>query len=267
MARIDVGELSLNYAEAGEGDPILFIPGLVGVHKAWEFQIAHFSKRYRCITFDHRGAGESDKPIGGEHYSTEHLARDAIGLLDALEIDRVHVIGTSTGGCVVQNLAIDNPERLRACVLSNTWTKADIYLSRLQTYRKWIAESYGQEAYVEFSSILTNGAQQFRYNLDKVMALEERSKQTVSPVEIISARIDMTLNHDRTGELHKIDRPSLIIGTTDDATVPVYFSLDLHEAIKGSQLHTFAEGGHYSYRRRADEWNPLVESFLVKAAT
>lgn len=266
MPRIDTGDLYLNYAEAGDGEPILFIPGLVGLHKAWEFQIAHFSKRYRCITFDHRGAGESDKPSGGENYSTELLASDAIGLLDALEVSRAHVIGTSTGGCVVQNLAIDNPERLGACVFSNTWTKADIYVSRLQTYRKWIAESYGQEAYVEFSSILTNGAQQFRYDLDKVMALEERSKQTVSPVEIISARIDMTLNHDRTGELSKIDRPSLILGTTDDATVPVYFSLDLHNAIKGSQLHTFNEGGHYSYRRRADEWNALVEKFLDQVA-
>lgn len=266
MPRIDVGDITLNYAEAGEGEPLLLIPGLVGVHKAWEFQIAYFSKRFRCVTFDHRGAGESDKPLDREAYSTELLARDAIGLLDALGIERTHAIGTSTGGCVLQNLAIDTPERLGACVFSNTWTKADIYVRRLQTYRKWIAESYGQEAYVEFSSILTNGAQQFRYNLDKVMALEERAKQTVSPIEIISARIDMTLNHDRTGEISKIDRPSLVVGTTDDATVPVYFSLDLHEAIAGSQLYLFDEGGHYSYRRRADEWNAVVGKFLDEVA-
>lgn len=266
MPRIDIGELTLNYAEAGSGKPILFIPGLVGLHKAWEFQIAHFSKRYRCITFDHRGAGDSDKPMGGDHYSTEHLARDSIGLLDALDIERAHVIGTSTGGCVVQNLAIDSPERLDACVFTNTWTTADIYLRRLQTYRKWIAESYGQEDYVEFSSVLTNGAKQFREDLDNVMALEERAKQTVGPVEILAARIDMTLNHDRTGELDRIDKPSLVLGTNDDSTVPVYFSFDLHKAIKGSQLHIFDEGGHYSYRRFAKEWNAVVDKFLDQMA-
>ena len=114
--------------------------------------------------------------------------------------------------------------------------------------------------------MLTNGAKQFRYDLDNVLALEERAKQTVSPVAILSARIDMTLNHDRTGELAKIDRPSLVLGTADDATVPVYFSLDLHEAIKGSQLHIFDEGGHYSYRSHADEWNAVVGKFLDQAA-
>jgi pimeloyl-ACP methyl ester carboxylesterase len=262
MPRIDVGSIALNYTQVGDGEPLLFIPGLVGLFNAWDYQLEHFAEHYRCISFDHRGAGDSDKPRGGEHYSTEHLASDAIGLLDTLGIERAHVIGTSTGGCVVQNLAIDCPHRLGACVFSNTWTKADIYFRRLQTYRKWIAESHGQEAYVEFSSILTNGTQQFRYDLDKVMALEERAKRTIAPIEIIAARIDMTLTHDRCDEIGQIDRPSLIIGTTDDATVPVYFSLDLHEAIKGSELHIFEQGGHYSYRRHFGEWNALVKRFL-----
>jgi pimeloyl-ACP methyl ester carboxylesterase len=60
--RIDVGELTLNYEERGQGPAFLFIPGLVGLLNAWEFQMAEFPKRYRCISFDHRGAGDSDKP-------------------------------------------------------------------------------------------------------------------------------------------------------------------------------------------------------------
>ena len=72
----------------------------------------------------------------------------------------------------------------------------------------------------------------------------------------------MMLGHDRKSELRKIDRSSLIIGTVDDTTVPAYFSMDLHHAIKGSQLHIFNEGGHYSYRRRADEWNAVVDKFM-----
>ena len=95
MARIKAGELYLNYAERGEGDPILFIPGLMGLLDAWDFQIPHFSRDYRCISFDHRGSGESDKPENA--YSTELIARDAIGLLDALGIETAHVAGTSTG--------------------------------------------------------------------------------------------------------------------------------------------------------------------------
>jgi len=263
MPRILIGKITLNYLEAGSGEPLVFIPGLIGLHDAWEYQIAHFCKGYRCITFDHRGAGDSDKPAGSECYSTHLVAEDVVGLLDALGIDKVTAFGTSTGGCVLQNLALDHAARLSRCVFSNTWTKADIYVRRVQTLRKWIAQSYGADAYVEFSSILTNGPMQFRNNLDKVMEIEERSKQTIGSVDVISARIDMSLAHDRVADLHRIDRPSLIIGTQDDATVPAYFSDDLHAAIKGSKLVMLPQGGHYSYRRNPDEWNAIVGDFLA----
>jgi aminoacrylate hydrolase len=258
--RIDVGELTLNYEERGKGPAFLFVPGLVGLLNAWEFQMAHFSKRYRCISFDHRGAGDSDKPK--DAYSTQALARDAIALLDTLGIDKAHVAGTSTGGCVLQNLAIDYPDRLNCCVFSNTWVKADEYITRVQMTRKRIALSYGPEEYVKVSSLFTNGAMQFRYNLDKVMELEQRALKTVAPVEVLAGRLDMTLAHDRSGELHNIKNPSLIIGTRDDATVPSYQSEDLHKAVAGSKLVIVEEGGHYSYRRHWQEWNPIVDAFL-----
>ena len=260
MSRIDVGHITLNYEERGRGEAILFIPGLVGLLNAWEFQIAEFSRRYRCISFDHRGAGDSDKPK--DSYSTAEIARDAVALLDKLGIGKAHVAGTSTGGCVLQNLAIDYPDRLGCCIFSNTWVKADEYITRVQTTRKHIALSYGPEEYVKVSSLFTNGAMQFRYDLDKVLDLERRALATVAPVEILAQRIDMTLAHDRTAELSKITNPSLIVGTIDDATVPSYQSEDLHKAIPGSRLVLVEEGGHYSYRRHWQEWNRMVDAFL-----
>jgi aminoacrylate hydrolase len=258
--RIDVGELTLNYEERGQGPAFLFIPGLVGLLNAWEFQMAEFSKRYRCISFDHRGAGDSDKPK--DAYSTQALARDAIALLDKLGIEKAHVAGTSTGGCVLQNLAIDYPDRLNCCVFSNTWVKADEYITRVQMTRKRIALSYGPEEYVKVSSLFTNGAMQFRHNLDKVLELERRALATVAPVEVLAQRLDMTLRHDRSRELHMIRAPSLIIGTRDDATVPAYQSEDLHRAIAGSRLAILEEGGHYSYRRHPQEWNGVAATFV-----
>ena len=119
--------------------------------------------------------------------------------MDTLGIDKAHVAGTSTGGCVLQNLAIDYPERLRCCIFSNTWVKADEYITRVQMTRKRIALSYGPEEYVKVSSLFTNGAMQFRYDLDKVMELERRALETVAPVEVLAQRLDMTLAHDRDG--------------------------------------------------------------------
>jgi aminoacrylate hydrolase len=263
LARVDVGTVTLNVEEQGDGPAFIFVPGLVGLLNAWHFQMTEFSKRYRCISFDHRGTGDSDKPM--DSYSTHLIARDVIGLMDALGIEKAHVAGTSTGGCVLQHLAIDFPHRLRGCIFSNTWVKADEYIIRVQTTRKRIALSYGPEEYVKTSSLFTNGAMQFRYDLDKVMELERRALKTIAPVDVLTRRLDMTMCHDRSADLHKIENPSLVIGTLDDATVPYYQSEDLHKAIAGSRMIMVKEGGHYSYRRHWQEWNEIVEAFIREA--
>jgi aminoacrylate hydrolase len=260
LSRIDIGELTLNVEERGTGPAFVFIPGLVGLLDAWEFQLAEFSNRYRCIAFDHRGTGDSDKPA--TNYTTQTLARDVIALMDKLGIDKAHMAGTSTGGCVLQNLAIDYPDRVHCCIFSNTWVKADEFITRVQMTRKRIALSYGPEEYVKVSSLFTNGPMQFRYDLDKVLELERRALATVAPVDILTQRLDMTLAHDRAADLARIKNPSLVVGTLDDATVPSYQSEDLHNAIAGSRLIIVEEGGHYSYRRHWQEWNRTVTAFL-----
>jgi aminoacrylate hydrolase len=260
LPRLDIGHISLNVEERGNGPAFIFIPGLVGLLDAWEFQLAEFSKSYRCISFDHRGAGESDKPDSG--YTTDLIARDIIGLMDTLGIPKAHMAGTSTGGCVLQNLAVDHPDRVRCAIFANTWVKADEYIMRVQTARKQIALAYGPAEYVKVSSLFTNGARQFRFDLDKVMELERRALATVAPVDVLAQRLDMTLAHDRSGELARIANPALVIGTRDDATVPSYQSEDLARAIPGSRLVIIEEGGHYSYRRHWQEWNRTVEAFL-----
>jgi aminoacrylate hydrolase len=250
MARIDIGHITLNHADQGEGDAFIFIPGLVGLYDAWSFQLDHFAQRYRCITFDHRGTGESDKPTGPGASSTQVIA---------------HIVGTSTGGCILQNLALDHPDRVRACIFNNTWVTADEFITRVALTRKRIAESYGPEEYVKVSSMFTSGADQFRHNYDAVMELEKRALETIGSVEILAARLDMMLAHDRTDEIGKIDKPALIIGTMDDATIPYYFAQDLNAAIPGSELQFFDDGGHYSYRRHPEKWNTTVQAFLDKA--
>lgn len=260
MSRIDIGGITLNIEERGTGPAFIFIPGLVGLLNAWEFQLAEFSSQYRCVAFDHRGTGDSDKPTTG--YTTETVARDVIALMDKLGVDKAHVAGTSTGGCVLQNLAIDYPDRVDCCIFSNTWVKADEFITRVQMTRKRIALSYGPEEYVKVSSLFTNGPMQFRFDLDKVLELEKRALETVAPVDILAQRLDMSMMHDREADLGRITAPSLIIGTLDDATVPSYQSEDLHKGIPGSRLIIVPEGGHYSYRRHWQEWNKTVAAFL-----
>ena len=83
------------YLEAGAGEPLVLIMGFGGDHTAWAFQMGALSAKYRVIVFDNRGVGRTDAP---DHpYTTAMMARDALGLMDALGIDRAHVIGVSMG--------------------------------------------------------------------------------------------------------------------------------------------------------------------------
>ena len=77
----------------------------------------------------------------------------------------------------------------------------------------------------------------------------------------------MMLAHNRADEIAQIDKPALVIGTVDDATIPYYFAEDLNAAIPGSELLFFDDGGHYSYRRHPEKWNTQVKAFLEKAET
>lgn len=265
MVRVDIGKITLNIADKGKGEAFVFIPGLVGLYDAWSFQLDHFAQRYRCVTFDHRGTGESDKPTEPGSYSTGTIADDVIALMDKLNIEKAHIVGTSTGGCILQNLALDYPDRVRACIFNNTWVAADEFITRVAITRKRIAESYGPEEYVKVSSMFTSGADQFRNNFDAVMDLERRALDTIGSVSVLTARLDMMLAHDRSDEISRINKPTLVIGTVDDATIPYYFAEDLNAAIPKSEILLFEDGGHYSYRRHPTKWNTNVQTFLDKA--
>ena len=261
MPRIDVGHITLNYEERGRGEAILFIPGLVGLLNAWEFQVAEFSKRYRCISFDHRGAGDSDKPKDSAIRPRRSRAMPSRCSTSSASARRMLPAHRRAAAC-----CRTSPSTIltgsRCCIFSNTWVKADEYITRVQTTRKHIALSYGPEEYVKVSSLFTNGAMQFRYDLDKVMELERRALKTVAPVEVLAGRLDMTMSHDRSADLHG---SALRRSLSAHATMPRCPSINPRTCTRrspGSKLVVVEEGGHYSYRRHWQEWNKIVDPFL-----
>jgi pimeloyl-ACP methyl ester carboxylesterase len=84
----------------------------------WKFQISDFSEHFRLILLDNRDSGKSSSC--SETYTTETMARDVLGLMDHLEIERTHLLGTSMGGMIAQQLALMAPERVISLVLAST---------------------------------------------------------------------------------------------------------------------------------------------------
>ena len=115
--------IELAYTEHGDGEPLLLIMGLGADSSAWESHVAAYHKRYRCIAVDNRGVGASSTPVGP--YSTGQMADDYAGLLEALDLGPVRVVGISMGGAIAQELALRHPELVERLVLVATWAKSD----------------------------------------------------------------------------------------------------------------------------------------------
>ena len=121
MPKIKIGDAGIHYQVHGRGEPILLIPGLASDLSTWKKAVPHLEKHHKVIAFDNRGSGLTDAPKLAFTMAT--LRDDAVGLLDALEIEKAHVIGWSMGGNVAQEIALRRPERLGALVLMSTFMK------------------------------------------------------------------------------------------------------------------------------------------------
>jgi pimeloyl-ACP methyl ester carboxylesterase len=125
MPTIDINGVSIYYEETGSGTPLVFSHEFAGSHESWEPQVRHFSRRYRVITYNHRGYPPSSVPNDPDTYSEENLVADLRALLDALDIERAHIAGLSMGGAVTLKFAIAHPDRCIGAVVAGAGSGAD----------------------------------------------------------------------------------------------------------------------------------------------
>lgn len=118
MPTLESNGIKLCYEIVGAGHPLLLISG-VGYGKwYWHKVVPALAGRFRVITFDNRGAGESAKPEGP--YTVPMMAADTAGLLDALRIKNAYVLGHSLGGYIAQELAVTRPDLIAKLILAST---------------------------------------------------------------------------------------------------------------------------------------------------
>jgi aminoacrylate hydrolase len=261
MARISIGDCHLYYERNGAGFPVLLITGLSGYAAYWRDQMPGLSRAFDVIAYDHRGVGESDP--AGSAFTMERLARDAVALMDALHLEKAHVIGHSAGGAVAQVLAIEHPERLASIVIAASWPRADAYFRRLFALRKEILCRLGPASYVQTNSLLLYPSHYIARNNEKLRQIEAQLLARFPPPEVITSRIDALLAFDRSDELARIRTPSLIVAAQDDIVTPAYFSEDLARRIPGAEAKFFAQGGHYFNQVMPREFSQAVLPFLT----
>ncbi len=140
--------VKLYYEEVGKGTPIVFVHEFAGDTRSWEAQMRFFGRRYRCIAYNARGFTPSDVPASDDSYSQERARDDIRAVLDALNIERAHIVGLSMGGFATLHFGFTYPERVLSLVVGGCG-----YGAQLDQREQFAAEALASAAAFEANTM------------------------------------------------------------------------------------------------------------------
>ena len=253
----------LNVSQTGTGEPLLLIMGTSGSIGFWEPLVAPFAEHHRVIAYDSRGLGQSER--GSERITMASLATDAAALLDALEVERAHVLGWSLGSAVAQELALAHPDRVGGLVLYATWGRGDGYMRAMLTAIRHPWETGDMEAAFTslglcFSPELLQSPE-FEPLVEQLLPL---FPQTEAQVRTTCEQWQADEEHDTLDRLAGIDSPTLVIAGEQDVITPPRVGREVAESIPGARYEMLTGPGssHVLMMERAEEFIALVLGFL-----
>ncbi len=248
---VDVDGVHLSILEAGTGDPIIFVHGVVTTSNIFPKYVGAYSPEFRGIAVDLRGYGDSEKPATG--YSIPQFANDLIKLADVLQIKQAVWVGVSMGGMIVQRLALDYPERVRALVLISTTDEAMVLdkdipaIGAPRDYRE-VSKNMIVESFPRGTQAKT-----YQPLLDRI--------PTWNGTVIREALTSMS-QFNVHGQLTGIKVPTLIlVGAKDDVATPA-IAKGIQAQISGAQLVAF-NTGHFMMAEDPEQFRTVLGDFLT----
>jgi len=251
--------VKLAWDSQGDGAPVLLIQGLGYTRQGWGPLRERLARRYRVISFDNRGIGESDIPPGP--YSVEQLAGDAVQVLDEAEVDRAHVLGASLGGFVAQVVAAEHADRVERLVLACTSPGGPGSYPLPEQTLRLMAEAPSLAPEVALRRFVENavaaGAEPEL--IDEIYAY--RQKHPPDPGGW-AAQAGAGAAWDAGDRLQRIEAPTLVVTGTGDTVVDPRNADLLAERIAGARLERIEGAGHMLFWERTEEFAGIVERFL-----
>jgi pimeloyl-ACP methyl ester carboxylesterase len=266
VPNIDIEGTELYYERRGEGEPMLLIQGLGGNSLHWgDGFLGGLEDDFELILFDNRGAGRS-AVLAGEHTIAD-LAGDALGLLDALEIDSAHIVGISMGGMVAQELALAAPERVRTLTLGCTFPGGPEATMTDMAVVGMLAEavlSGDQERTLrvgyEVMIAAEYGTQEGAYEL-----YAELAGQYPTPIPVLMAQVSAIMGHDTSERLGEIAAPTLVIHGTEDRLLVSANGELIAKLIPGARLELLEGSGHMFFWEQPERSAQLVREHAAAA--
>jgi pimeloyl-ACP methyl ester carboxylesterase len=253
--------IDLAYDDKGSGPAIVLLHGFPFNKSIWDEQVAALTNRYRVITPDLRGFGETPLPANDVSEMTE-MARDVAALLDRLEIRRSIIGGLSMGGYVAFAFYRLFPLRTRGLILADTRPQADTEEGRavrFQQAEQIRAEGIGAISQGFLDKLFSSESIQLRPEL--VSRIREMILST-SPEGAAAALMGMAARMDHSYLLPQVLCPALIVVGTEDKIVSISDAELMHREIRGSHLTVIEDAGHVSNLESPEEFNTALLEFL-----
>ena len=258
MAETKIGGETFNVlVEGPERAPVLMISNSLGTNlHMWDGQMAALKKHFRTVRYDTRGHGGS--VVTGGTYSIAGLGRDAVALMDALHLDRVHWLGLSMGGMIGQWLLTNARERIGRAILANTSARMpppDMWNTRIRT-------------------VLSQGMQAITPTvIDRwfTPGFQERSPEAVAriadmlhstPIHGYTGCSGAIRDMDQRESIRSISNPVLVIVGRHDPSTPPEQGAEIAATIRDAKLVTL-DAAHLSNVEAEAQFNKVITEFLM----
>jgi pimeloyl-ACP methyl ester carboxylesterase len=261
---------SLYYEETGDGHPVVFVHEFAGDYRAWEPQVRHFSRNYRCITFNARGYPPSDVPPTSEPYSQERAVEDLKDVLDAVGADAAHIVGSSMGAFCTLHFGLKYPDRVTSMVVAGCGygSQPDVR-PRFQAESERIAESFETDGSRATASWYGFGPSRIQLKNKDPRSHAEHVEQLASH-DPLGASLTMRnvqkhrpSLYEMTDSLAQLRVPALILsGDEDEGALDA--SLMLKRTVPSAWLAVLPNTGHLANLEEPHLFNELCSQLFAR---
>ncbi|MHC5010816.1 MAG: alpha/beta fold hydrolase [Planctomycetota bacterium] len=266
---LDTG-IRMYYEVHGErGDPFLLLGGTGSDHGLWAGHLPELTKRFRVVTPDPRGTGQTTRPADPETFSMRQMAKDAAALLDALDLGPAHVAGLSLGAAVGMELGAARPDLVRTLHLHGVWAKSDPWFVEMMEIMAYPARQGDLRGFLRLAlpCILSR---EFLADADAVAALTRGffdDNPAPASREGVLGHIHADKTHDATSRLARITAPTLVATGENDIQVRPPYGREAADAIPGARFHLFRgpRASHCAILEMPEAFYELTHAFIDDA--
>jgi pimeloyl-ACP methyl ester carboxylesterase len=260
LARVEAQGLSIAYRSAGRGPPLVLLHGFLCDSRVWRRELEALSDTFRIVAWDAPGAGQSSDPPEG--FTITDWAACLKAFLEAVDVERGHVLGLSWGGLLAQELYRLDPGRVASLVLADTYAgwkgsfgeevarqrlarcERESFLPPQEFVRTWVPAEFFTDASPGLRGEMAAVVSGFHPHGFRLMA------RTLA-------------ENDTTELLRTIDVPTLLLWGEGDRRSPFEVAERFHTSIPGSQLVVIPGAGHVSNMERPEEFGAHVRRFCL----